>query len=126
MTYSTHIWLVVPSDHMFLDLCGIALGNQSPTKYWRLMVNKANGLKFSHFGAAKFGLVDPTLYLLQTLKDQKHPIHFLQCDNGGKYASLKEHCGTADWELVIQFKFTARDTPQHNHLAEASFPTLCS
>ena len=29
------------------------------------------------------------------------------------------------WQLHFSFKFTARDTPQQNHLAEVAFATLC-
>jgi hypothetical protein len=39
---------------------------------------------------------------------------------------LAKHAGSSDWEMLqrIDFEFMARDTPQHNSLAELGFCIL--
>jgi hypothetical protein len=44
--------------------------------------------------------------------------------NAGKSKLLQSHCENANWKLKIQPKYTARYTPQQNHLAELGFAIL--
>jgi hypothetical protein len=37
---------------------------------------------------------------------------------------LQQRCESVEWKLDIEFEFTARDTPQQNHLAELGFAVL--
>jgi hypothetical protein len=37
---------------------------------------------------------------------------------------LQQRSQSADWKLNVTFEFTARDTPQQNHLAELGFAHL--
>jgi hypothetical protein len=39
---------------------------------------------------------------------------------------LQQRSQSADWKLNIKFEFTARDTPQQNHLAELGFAHLAN
>jgi hypothetical protein len=39
---------------------------------------------------------------------------------------LQQRSQSADWKLDINFEFTARDTPQQNHLAELGFAHLAN
>ena len=45
-------------------------------------------------------------------------------DNAGENKMLEEQCKSADWKLNIKFEYTARNTPQHNHLVEVGFATI--
>jgi hypothetical protein len=37
---------------------------------------------------------------------------------------LEARCKSKDWQFGIEFEYTARATPQHNHMAELGFATL--
>jgi hypothetical protein len=47
-------------------------------------------------------------------------------DDAGENKKLKTRSDSADWKLKITFEFTARDTPQQNHLAELAFAALAN
>jgi hypothetical protein len=53
-------------------------------------------------------------------------VKYIRCDNAGENQSLKKRVNSADWKLNIQFEFTRRDTPQHNHLAELAHASIAS
>jgi hypothetical protein len=39
---------------------------------------------------------------------------------------LKNRLHSVDWKLPIKFKFTGRDTPQRNYLAEVGVATIAA
>jgi hypothetical protein len=45
-------------------------------------------------------------------------------DNAGENKLLQQRCESKDWQFVINYEYTGRYTPQHNHMAELGFPTL--
>eukprot|EP00957_Ditylum_brightwellii_P117036 8927398-Ditylum_brightwellii.AAC.2 len=51
---------------------------------------------------------------------------FVQCDNTGKNKSLEMRAQSSDWQFAITFEYTARDTPQQNHLAELGSAVLAA
>ena len=53
-------------------------------------------------------------------------IKYVQFDNAGENRSLDATCNGKDWKMVIQFEYTACDTPQQNHLADIGIYVLCS
>lgn len=110
---------------MFLDMWSVKEENVT-LKQWRIMVNEATGLKFTKFTASKSGMVEPTLCLLQDLKEDGRKVSFIRCDNGGENQKLKERCDSAEWKMGIKFEFTARNTPQQNHLAELGLTTIAN
>ena len=63
-------------------------------------------------------MIEPTCAKLQKWKAAGKPVKFIRLDNAGKNVKLQEHCKNAAWKLNIKFEFTARATPQQNHLAE--------
>ena len=49
---------------------------------------------------------------------------FIRCDNGGENVKLDSIAKIKDWKLNLEFEYTGRDTPQHNHMAEVGFATI--
>ena len=47
-------------------------------------------------------------------------------DNAGENKLLEQRSGSADWKLGLKYEFTARDTPQQNHLAELGFSVIAN
>ena len=45
-------------------------------------------------------------------------------DNGGENQKLVKRLNSPTWKLYPTIEYTARDTPQHNHLAEVAFATV--
>jgi hypothetical protein len=50
----------------------------------------------------------------------------MRLDDAGENKKLKTRSDSAVWKLNITFEFTARDTPQQNHLAELGFEVLAN
>jgi hypothetical protein len=69
-------------------------------------------------------MVEPTCVLIKQLKDKGREIKFLRMDNAGGNQILEARCKSKDWQFVMDFEYTARATPQHNHMAELGFATL--
>ena len=44
----------------------------------------------------------------------------------GENIKLQARSQSADWKLNITYEYTARDTPQQNHLAEVGFALLAN
>jgi hypothetical protein len=56
-----------------------------------------------------------------------NPVQAIRMDNAGKNKKLAQNLGSVDWKLGnIKIEYTARDTPQHNHLAELAFATIAN
>jgi hypothetical protein len=47
-------------------------------------------------------------------------------DNAGENKLLQQRAESNDWKLNIQYEYTARDTPQQNHLAELALATMAN
>jgi len=71
-------------------------------------------------------MVEPTCAKLLKWKQAGMPVQYIQLDNAGENKLLKTRSESSDWKLGIQFEFTARDTPQQNHLAELAFATVAN
>jgi hypothetical protein len=56
----------------------------------------------------------------------EHPVKYIRCDNAGENKTLQKRANGVDWKLNIEFEFTPRDTPQHNHLAELRFASIAN
>jgi len=90
------------------------------------MVDERTQMKFSDFFQTKNAMVEPTCEKFRRWKQAGFPVKNVQLDNYRENKLLKARCDSADWKLGIDFEFTARDTPQQNHLAELAFATLAS
>jgi hypothetical protein len=69
-------------------------------------------------------MVEPTCEKLFKFKSEGKPIKYIRCDDGGENIGLMNRLQGSDWQLLVQFEFTGRDTPQRNHLAEDAFATI--
>ena len=57
-------------------------------------------------------------------KDSGIPVKYVRCGDAGQNKQPEKRADNSDWKLGIEFQYTARDTMQHNHLAEIGFATL--
>ena len=100
---------------------------QAATKpHMRLMVHETSGLKIASFHKAKNGMVEPTCEQINKWKGMGIPVTKIRLDNAGENKLLEKRSQSADWKLNLEFEFTARDTPQQNHLAEVGLSTIAN
>jgi len=93
---------------------------------WHLMVDEATGMKFSAFYEKKNDIVEPTCVKLNKLADIAGKIEHLRQDNAGKNLALAKNMGSNDWKMKTKIEYTAKGTPQQNHLAELGFTTIAA
>jgi hypothetical protein len=116
-----------PGGRVYLDISTVKdkKGEPKITKNnWRIMVDESTNLKISHFYAKKDGMVEPTCELIKKLKNMEIEIKILRMDNAGENKLMQQRCESKDWQFAINYEYTGRDTPQHNHMAELGFATL--
>ena len=77
-------------------------------------------LKLPTFHPTKNSMCEPTCSQLHRWKEAGHGITHLRMDNAGENKKLAKMMNGQQWKLDIEPEFTARDTPQENHLAEIS------
>jgi hypothetical protein len=88
------------------------------------MVDECTNFKITHFFKTKDKMVEPTCELIKQLKDKNLEIQFLRMDNAGGNQLLEARCKSKYWQFGIEFEYTSRATPQHNHMAELGLATL--
>jgi hypothetical protein len=76
------------------------------------MVDERTGTKFTDFYETKAGMIEPACAQLHRWKTSGH---------GVKYIRMHDQRVSSDWKLEIKLEYTARNTPQQNHLAEQGF-----
>lgn len=125
---SKHVPAEKPNERIYLDIATIKKPEgsfpMSTNNVWRIMVDECTQMKITDFFPSKSGMVEPTCAKLNKWKQAGMPVKYIRMDNAGENKKLKERADSSDWKLGINFEFTARDTPQHNHLAELAFATL--
>jgi hypothetical protein len=117
---SNHVKSENPGERMFLDLAYFKTprkGMVIPKPNWRLMVDESTNFKITDFYKKKNDMVEPTCIVIKQLKDKGREIKFLRMDNAGENKLLEARCKIKDWQFVMDFEYTARATPQHNHMA---------
>ena len=69
-------------------------------------------------------MVEPTCEFLNLLKTRGIPVLKVRLDPGGENLALEKRTQSVEWQALqpMNFEFTSRDTPQHNHVAELAFP----
>jgi hypothetical protein len=90
------------------------------------MVDEATNLKFSDFYQTKDGMVEPTLTKWAKWQGIGIDVSNVRLDNAGENKKLQKRAESCDWKFAINWEFTARDTPQQNHLAELGFAVLAN
>jgi hypothetical protein len=83
-------------------------------------------MNFSTFYKHKNDMVEPSCELFHKWSRFGKTVKFVRCDNAGENKSLEKRANGAEWKLNIQFEYTPRDTPQHNHLAELAFASIAN
>jgi hypothetical protein len=91
---------------------------------WCLLVDEMTGTKSSSFHETKNKMIEPVCAKLHNWKEHGMQVQILRMDNGGENQKLVQRLNSKDWKLYPTIEYTARDTPQHNHLAEVEFATL--
>ena len=81
-------------------------------------------MKFSSFHEKKSDIVEPTCVKLDKFANIAGSIGHLRQDNAGKNLKLAKIMGNAEWNVKTKIKYTAKGTPQQNHLAELGFTTI--
>jgi hypothetical protein len=66
-------------------------------------------------------MIEPTCAQLDRWKTSGHGVKSIRMDNAGENIALHDRSDSSDWKLGIKFEYTARNTPQQNHLAEQGF-----
>jgi hypothetical protein len=69
-------------------------------------------------------MIEPTSARLHRRKTSGYGVKYIRMDNTGKNVALQERSDSSDWKLRIKYEYTARNTPQQNHLAEQGFAHL--
>jgi hypothetical protein len=71
-------------------------------------------------------MVEPSCEQFQKWNQAGKIVKFVRCDNAGENKTLEKRANSVEWKLNIQFEYTPRDTPQHNHLAELAFASIAN
>ena len=91
---------------------------------WCLTVDEKTGYKHSSFHETKDGMVEPMCVWFKKWESEKKAVKIIRMDNAGENKKLVKRLNSNHWQLYLTIEYTARDTPQHNHLVEVGFATL--
>ena len=115
------------NGRVYLDLSRVVNPNnakQPRRPNWCLIVDEKTGYKSSSFYESKDGMVEPTCSKFKNWKDNGKEVKIIRMDNAGENKQLVKRLKSKHWQLYPEIEYTARDTPQHNHLVEVGFATL--
>jgi hypothetical protein len=90
------------------------------------MVDEKTQLKFVDFFEAKNDMVESTCVQLKKWEQAKKKVDVIWLDNGRDNVKLEKRAGSKDWQLDINFEYTAWDTLQQNHLAEIGLTVVAN
>ena len=93
---------------------------------WKVLVCKATGKKWSDITVSKSDMVEHSCEHFHKLKTQRIPVQYVRLNPAVENRKLAKCAGSSDWAILqpIDFEVTSRNTPQHNSLAELTFPYL--
>ncbi len=117
-----------PGERMYIDQSRLTGDDKThiTDPNWCMLVDEHSQLKFSSFHATKDGQVQPKCEQFNLFKLQGKPVKYLRMDNAGENKALEQAMNGKDWKLNIWPEYTARDTPQQNHLAELSIASIAA
>ena len=124
-----HAKAVAGENQIFLDIALIKKQKDGPLVLnlsWQIIVDERTGMNFLDFYTSKTVMVEPTCKQWNKRKTVGLAVKFCRLDNAGENNFLQKRCNSAEWQLGVKFEFTARDTPQQNHLAELGFAVLAN
>ena len=121
-----------PGGRVYLDLSKVTVPKADGSEFvilnknWKSMVDEATGKKWCNFTATKKAMTERTCEFLHKMKQRGLHVKIIRLDPAGKNKKLEERAESVDWKPIqpVDFEFTSRDTPQHNNLAELSFPYI--
>jgi hypothetical protein len=90
-----------------------------------ILVDEATNIRFIRWFETKDGMVDPTCATLYQWSTKGMNTLFIRCDGAGENHSLEDTLHSSQWKMPIAFEYTARNTPQQNHLAEIGIYVIC-
>ena len=115
------------NGRVYLDLTRIVGPNdekQPLRPNWCMIVDQKTRYKTTSFHEAKSGMVLATCTTFQEWSNQGRPVKILRINNAGENKKLVETLNSKDWKMYPTIEYTARDTPQHNYLAEVAIATV--
>eukprot|EP00977_Amphora_coffeiformis_P005907 scaffold1252_cov154-Amphora_coffeaeformis.AAC.1 len=115
------------NGRVFLDMSRIVGPNaevQPKRPNWCIVVDQMTGKKDSAFYETKSDMVEPTCRKMKAWEEQGKPVKIIRMDNGGENKKLVKRLNSPEWKMYPTIEYTARDTPQHNHMAEVGLSTL--
>ena len=113
----------LPGERFFLLISSIKTRSFGGSKFWLLLVDDANGFKFSYFLKRKSETAGKVIALIKHLKATlNYQIKYICCDNAGENRTLEEK--SKNEGLGIIYEYTAPNTPQPNGRVERAFATL--
>jgi len=127
---SEHVAAKNSGERVFLDIATFKGEKDGPAvnarKNWRIMVDERTQMKFTKFFKTKDGMVVSTLEQFERWNKAGMQVKYVRLDNAGENVKLQKVSDSKDYKLNLQFEFTARDTPQQNHLSELGFTVLAN
>jgi hypothetical protein len=92
--------------------------------YWTILVDENTSCKTTIFTDTKSGMITPVCTKMKQWATDGKEVKILRMDNGGENKQLVKTLNSKSWKLYPTIEWTARATPQHNHLAEVGFATI--
>jgi hypothetical protein len=125
---SEHVVSKKNGERLFLDITSMTGEKDgikpNEKKNWRILVDERTQMKFSLFSATKDGMVVPTLEHIGRMNKNGMTVKYIRLDNAGENVKLQKVSNSKDYKMNLKFEFTARNTPQQNHLSELGFTVL--
>ena len=122
-----HVEMTLGERRIYLDMAKLKAPAGASTitnNNWRIMVDEATQLKFSAFFPTKAAMVEPKCKQLSRWQAAGFPVQYLRMDNAGENKALEKAMNGKDWKLNITPEYTARNSPQQNHLAEIAIAVI--
>ena len=125
---SEHKKSKVPGERIYTDIASVrpAEGVKVDKPFWCIKVDECTQIKFSSFHKHKDDMVESSCELIHKWNMSGNKVKYIRCDNAGENKSLQKRANGVDWKLNIEFEYTPRDTPQHNHLAELALASIAN
>jgi hypothetical protein len=105
------------TERLFFDISRIKAKSYGGSKFWLLVVDDKTDFAWSFFLKNKSNTPNKITGLIKQLKTRyKYDVKLLHCNNAGEHKPTKNLCEKLG--LVVDFEFTAPDTPQQNGRVE--------
>jgi hypothetical protein len=120
-----------PGGRIFTDITSVRKPKKEPKtlfvskRHMRILVDETTGTRFVRWFETKNGMVDHKCATLHQWSTKGMKTLFIRCDGAGENHSLEETLHSSQWKMPIEFEYTARNTPQQNHLAEIGIYVIC-